>query len=236
MEDDRARVDAFVARHFSFRGTLRLHAHAIGWDILRAPANVILAPVFLISRLLAIALSALRLRRPARWLAARRILLPMSTGRALAIALTEEVVRPSGRDPEQAAGRIQDYLSVRSAVSEMCTTLAVFALGFAVFRTATPGIISLAPLVTDRAATLRAVETFPLGSFLGGAWYGVFPPSLSFGWVIGIVVGLLVVAALVSTFAGLIADPVQAALGIHRRRLMRLLRALDRDEAAAPRL
>jgi hypothetical protein len=40
----RDRVDAFVDQHFSFAGTLRLHRRTIGWDLLRVPANLLLAP------------------------------------------------------------------------------------------------------------------------------------------------------------------------------------------------
>ena len=42
---------------------------------------------------------------------------------------------------------------------------------------------------------------------------------------------LAVLASLATTFAGLIADPVQLALGTHRRRLMRMLARLDRADA-----
>ena len=37
---ERERIDPFVDEHFSFSGTLKLHRHAVGWDMLRAPANV----------------------------------------------------------------------------------------------------------------------------------------------------------------------------------------------------
>jgi hypothetical protein len=36
-----------AAEHFSLAGTLRLHRHAIGWDLLRVPANLLLSPVTL---------------------------------------------------------------------------------------------------------------------------------------------------------------------------------------------
>jgi hypothetical protein len=39
----RERVGAFVDRHFSLPGTLALHRAALGWDILRAPLNLVLA-------------------------------------------------------------------------------------------------------------------------------------------------------------------------------------------------
>ena len=44
---------------------------------------------------------------------------------------------------------------------------------------------------------------------------------------------LAVAASLVTTFAGLIADPVQLWTGVHRRRLMRMLARLDRQQAPA---
>jgi hypothetical protein len=38
----RALVDEFVDRHFSLRGALAIHRAALGWDLLRAPANLAL--------------------------------------------------------------------------------------------------------------------------------------------------------------------------------------------------
>jgi len=39
----RERIDLFVDRHFTLAGSLELHRRAIGWDLLRAPANLFLA-------------------------------------------------------------------------------------------------------------------------------------------------------------------------------------------------
>src|SRR5258707_15398864 len=39
----RKRIDPFVDRHFTLSGSLALHRRAIGWDLLRAPANLFLA-------------------------------------------------------------------------------------------------------------------------------------------------------------------------------------------------
>jgi len=39
----RERIDAFVDCHFTLAGSLALHRRAIGWDLLRAPANLFLA-------------------------------------------------------------------------------------------------------------------------------------------------------------------------------------------------
>jgi hypothetical protein len=41
--------------------------------------------------------------------------------------------------------------------------------------------------------------------------------------------GLLGLAALLATFSGLLTDPLQQRLGLHRRRLVRLVDALERE-------
>lgn len=79
--DRRAKVPGFVRRTFGLRGTLGLHRHALGWDILKAPINVALSPLFVASRLGALAADGLSARGIARWLRARRILLPTAVAR-----------------------------------------------------------------------------------------------------------------------------------------------------------
>ena len=81
-------VDGFVRRHFLPLGTLRLHRGALGWDLLRAPVNVALAPVFLLTRLVALVLRLLGLRRAGLWLGRRRILLPTAVARAVGARVT----------------------------------------------------------------------------------------------------------------------------------------------------
>jgi len=39
----RARIGPFIDRNFSLAGSARLHRRAVGWDLLKAPANVVLA-------------------------------------------------------------------------------------------------------------------------------------------------------------------------------------------------
>jgi hypothetical protein len=43
FEGCRARIDAFVEHKFSVAGAARLHTRAVGWDLLKAPANVVLS-------------------------------------------------------------------------------------------------------------------------------------------------------------------------------------------------
>ena len=236
---DRARVDAFVARNFGLAGTLRLHRHAVGWDLLRAPANIMLAPVYLATRLFALSLSVLGARQAARWIGTRRILFRSAVARAVERAIFTELLSPTnsnpGPTPDQLK-RIENYTDVRNAVAEICTTALVLALGYALFQIATPGIVSLTPVLSSYAAQSSAIASFPLGTRLGGMWYSVFPVELPFWFLAIVAISLAVAASLVTTFAGLIADPIQAWTGLHARRLRKLLRLLASEKEAEPTL
>lgn len=237
----KSRVDAFVQEHYGFVGSLRLHRAALGLDLLRAPLNVALAPIFLLSRLTAIAASLLGLKRVAAWLFRRRILLKSDTARAVEAHIKAELINtPAQAEAGSAAltvsqqQRLEDYTAVRSAVSEIATTLIVVVAGFAIFHSPTPGIISLTPLISDHVARASAIDGFALGERLGTLWYSLFPARLAVWSVVAIGIALAMVASLVTTFAGIVVDPIQAALGIHRRRLLRLLSALDTADGKPP--
>ncbi len=49
----RARLEPFIDRHFSLKGSLKLHRLAVGWDLLKAPYNVVVAVPQLMARLMA---------------------------------------------------------------------------------------------------------------------------------------------------------------------------------------
>jgi hypothetical protein len=233
-DHDLALVQSFIRKHYYWPGALRMHRVALGPDLLRAPQNVALAPVFLLTRLVALILTSLRLKRAGRWLATRRIILRTDVSRVIERALIEEILVPRS-SPDRPVGNtctpvVEDYVGIRSAVAEVATTLVVFGLGLIVFRAATPGVLSLAPLVSDHVAFTTAVMEFPLGRELGRAWYGLFPVDSSGWFIAGVTVLLVFAASILTTFAGIVADPVQAALGIHRRRLLRLLARIDRSQ------
>jgi hypothetical protein len=123
---------------------------------------------------------------------------------------------------------VTEYASARTAVAEMTTTLAVISVGAIVFQALTPGMISMAPDVAGALARTTAIADFPMGQTLGGVWYRLFAPDTPAWLTAAAVGGLIAVGAMFAAFAGILADPVQARLGIHRRRLMRLLETLER--------
>jgi hypothetical protein len=60
-------------------------------------------------------------------------------------------------------------------------------------------------------------------------WYAMFPAAASSALVAGATGGLMLGAAALSAFSGVVTDPVQRRLGIHRRRLERLVLALEQE-------
>ncbi|WP_145104002.1 DUF6635 family protein [Cereibacter sediminicola] len=252
----RDKVPGFVRRNFGLVGTLGLHRHALGWDILKAPLNVALSPLFIATRLGALAADAVRARGAARWLRARRILLPTAVAReterrivvdllelpcgrgsardALAEALlAEPALRPLIRQRLEAgvetrvAARLGDYTGTRSAVAEMTTAVSTLGAGALAFKTLTPGVLSLAPTLSAILAHQAALAAFPLGGMLGSVWLGFFPAVASPLQTGAVVVALMLAGSVFAAFAGVIADPVQSWLGIHQRRLNRLIDALE---------
>ncbi|OSP54545.1 DUF6635 family protein [Pseudoruegeria sp. SK021] len=105
FDSRRARVDGFVATHFGLRGSLRLHSAAFGFDILRAPLNVLLSPVLVLSRLAGLLAGKLGLRRVAAWLAGRTILLPTDVARAVEALIVVDLLELPWPDGPQRTRR-----------------------------------------------------------------------------------------------------------------------------------
>lgn len=263
-------VDAFVRRHFTWPGTLRLHRAALGRDILIAPVNVLLSPVLVLVRMSAWLCGRLGLRSASGWLRRRRVLLrtavsarvegailselcgvplpdgdrpgdPAALRDALLAALRWREAPRSGADMsgvEPMADRVMhavaDYAGTRSAMAEITAALVALAVGAVAFRSVTPGLISMAPGVAEAVSRSAAIADFPLGAALGGLWYGVFPVGPSPALVGATILGLVLAGSVLAAFAGILADPVQAGIGMHRRRLLRLVAVLDAEFEGRP--
>jgi hypothetical protein len=258
----RADVDAFVAEHFHLRGTIRLHRAAFGPDILRAPVNVILSPILIVTRILAWLCRRVRLNMLADWLGARRVLLRTAVAGRVETRVVGNLLKiplPQGKAHDSAAlsraileapqfrrvfrskadiaevnalrdtiaGAIAEYSGARSAVADITTAIIALVVGGLLFQAVTPGMISMAPGMAQSIALDAAVADFPLGQVAGSIWFGVFSTSAS-PWLLAFsVTGLILAGSVIGSFAGILADPVQARLGIHRRRLLRFLAAIE---------
>lgn len=265
----RERVSPFVDRNFSFRGSAALHRKAVGWDLVRAPANLLLATPYALSKLGGQVFRTLGRERTARYLDSRKILLETAIAReiqwlivtdllelpfeqgervsrhdALAEAILGEpevqtlladaalAVGPHAGEPafrEKLTQAMADYAGTRAAAAEITTALLTLGAGAVAIKQTTPGMITLGPALATALAQHLAVASFPLGATAGAVWYGIFPVAASPLLTVGMTGGLLAVGSVATAFAGIVADPVQRRLGIHQKRLERLVGSLEQQ-------
>jgi hypothetical protein len=274
--DRRLRVRPFVDRHFSLRGALAIHRTALGWDLARAPLNIVLGLPHSLLRLTTVAARRLgnaplaaalgdrslllrtRVAREVCWLICTELLeLPCRDGKrqanADALAATiladprvaeplQEALAAIGSHAEDPAFRrrlehaLRTYAGTRAAAAEIATGLMTLGAGALALKQLTPGAVTLGPVLAAIMAQQAAVASFPLGSFLGGVWYGLFPAVPSAAFIASLTGGLMLGAAGFAALAGVLTDPLQRRLGLHEKRLLRMLDALERqmlDPAAA---
>ena len=263
----RTRVRPFVDANFSFAGSARLHRHALGWDLLRAPANVALSLPQVGLKLGAAAARGFGRRKTAAALERQDLFLRTAVARELRWRMMTDLLRQPFEDGDRvsredalaeailahprvqellaAAGAavaahatdpafrarldaaLTEYAGTRAAAAEITTGLIALGGGAMAFKQLTPGALALGPAIAASLAHGAAVSSFPLGATAGGIWYGLFPAAASPALVAGVTAGVMGVAALASAFAGVLADPLQRALGLHARRLNALIDALE---------
>jgi uncharacterized protein DUF6635 len=141
------------------------------------------------------------------------------------------IVRRAG-DPqfrEQLEGAISHYVDTRAAAAEIATGLVALGAGAIAIKEITPGALVLGPALATIMAQQAAVASFPLGAALGSLWYAAFPVAASPGLIAGVTGGLIAAGGVAAAFSGVIMDPIQRRMGLHRRRLLRLIDAIERQ-------
>lgn len=225
----RQRIPVFVRRHFSFRGALALHRHAIGGDLWRAPLNTLLAvPAFLIL-VTSLVLRVVGLKSRAMRLQRLRLGVTTATQRRVEDLILVELLALPGAlrttltETSPLMRLLRRYACTRSAATELSLNVLMLCAGVLIFDRLTPGSLSTGTVLAEALTRQSAVEAFPLGAWAGELYYTAFPPGWELADVGLAVLVTLAVVALLSSFVGILTDPVQAALGIHRRRLERLV-------------
>jgi len=94
--------------------------------------------------------------------------------------------------------------------------------------------VTLSSAVAAMIAQQTAIAAFPLGAGLGGLWYSLFPAAVGPGLLAATTAGVFLGGAMLAAFSGVVTDPLQRRLGLHRRRLERLLQILEADLAGKP--
>lgn len=99
----RARIDGFVADNFSVGGSVRLHRHALGWDLVKAPANVALSVPQIGLKLGAAAARRLGAPKTAEALGRRQLFLDTAVARELRWRLMTDLLRIPVQDGDRVA-------------------------------------------------------------------------------------------------------------------------------------
>ncbi|MBW4934145.1 DUF6635 family protein [Marinobacter sp. F4206] len=262
FDDCRARVPAFIDRHFHYPGAITTNRKALGWDMLRAPINLLWAPVYALACLIKI---------PARnipglmWLhnLADRVPAGLTTRvqqhisnlilvdllnngqedpllerylvEALEAAYARHTLDPvdhqkfSKMIEPLVADALGQYRVSRTASADITNSISCTVLGAFAFQKFTPGGIGLGVVLASMLAKTLAARDFILGETIGGWYYSFFPPEPSLATTVSVMVAVMAALAAFAALSGVIFDPVQAAVGLHRRRLNKLLDHLQRD-------
>jgi len=129
--------------------------------------------------------------------------------------------------------KLEDFLVVyaqsRTAAAELSGALLSLAAGAGSLGQFTPGSAALGQATAAAVAHQVAVANFALGPTLGQLYYTLFPAAASATLMIATVGGLMLALGTITALTGIVTDPVQQALGLHERRLHRLLGALEKE-------
>lgn len=249
-------VDGFIRRHYCYPGCWKTNRVAFGFDLLRAPINLIWAPIYIAILLVILLLSRCGFKRCGPWVS--RIPGGMTTNvqrninTKIDVELLErerltlcirgrlEHLHPTLENSVELSSYQQNLESIvdeslkqlmqtRTAVADISNTMLSTIVGALVFKKFTPGGIGIGILATSMWLNYRASENFFLGSALGGVYYSFFPKQASLlENSLGVFLAMVVLAVLAS-FSGLLTDPIQSILGLHRRRLRKMLVQIEKD-------
>ncbi len=262
FDDCRARVPAFIDRHFHYPGAIATNRMALGWDMLRAPVNLLWAPVYALACLVKI---LTRKRTGLMWPhgLANRVPAGFTTrvqqhishlilvdllnngqeGQLLESYLVkalEAVYAHHTHEPVDhqqfsklieplVADALSQYRVTRTASADITNSISCTVLGAFAFQKFTPGGIGLGVVLASMLAKTLAARDFILGETIGSWYYSWLPPEPSLATTVSVMVAVMASLAAFAALSGVIFDPVQAAVGLHRRRLHKLLNHLQRD-------
>jgi hypothetical protein len=124
---------------------------------------------------------------------------------------------------------LTEYSKSRIAAADLAGSIITLAGGAALFKKMTPGAMATGGALATTIAQQAAISNFILGPTLGGFYYSIFPVSASMGLVIASTGTIMAALAILTSFSGIITDPIQSKLGIHQKRLNKLIDCLDKE-------
>jgi Family of unknown function (DUF6635) len=120
-----------------------------------------------------------------------------------------------------------EYSKSRTAAADLAGNIITISAGVTMFQKMTPGAMTAGSVVASALAQQTAISNFMLGPTMGSLYYGMFPASASMGLVIASTGSLIAALAVLTSFSGIVTDPIQHKLGIHQRRLLKFIDSLE---------
>lgn len=124
---------------------------------------------------------------------------------------------------------LREYATSRTAASELAGGIITLSSGLVAFQKAVPGALASGSATAALIAEKIAISQFWLGPTVGAWYYTLFPATASTGLVIAATGSIMAGLALITTFTGIITDPLQSKLGLHQKRLNVFLDALREE-------
>ena len=121
-----------------------------------------------------------------------------------------------------------EYSKSRTAAADLAGNIMTISAGVTMFQKVTPGAVTAGSAVASALAQQMAVSNFILGPTLGSLYYTIFPVSASIGLVIASTGSMIAALAVLTSFSGILTDPIQHKLGIHQKRLLKFIDSLER--------
>ena len=143
-----------------------------------------------------------------------------------------EEIKAKSKNPKFRAAledNLMEYASSRTAAADLAGTIITLSVGASFFHKMTPGAMATGGTVAAAIAQQAAISNFVFGSTLGSLYYSIFPATASMGLIVASTGTIMAALSVVTSFAGIITDPVQVKLGIHQRRLKKFISYLESE-------
>ena len=124
---------------------------------------------------------------------------------------------------------LDQYGITRTASADITNTFTCTVLGAFTFQKFTPGALGIGVMVAAEIAKEISAKSFILGPLIGDIYYSWFPPEPSLPLQVGSTLAIITLLSIFASFSGLLTDPIQAAIGVHKRRLNKMLNHLQAD-------
>lgn len=125
--------------------------------------------------------------------------------------------------------KLREYTYSRTAAEDLSGSILTLAIGYTAFHTFSPGAISSGAALAKSIAQKLATSSFWLGSSIGTRYYGIFPITPSKKLFLVSTASIMTALAIITTFSGILTDPLQTRLGMHQKRLQKFISSLEED-------